>query len=439
MWNRISPGLLAGLLAIGAAQGQAPGRELTLSEAIRVALERRAELDVARAGVAAASGALRQADVGPNPVLSLQTEDWRFHGTPAFSAKRDLVFFASVSQRIETGGKRRLRTDRAKSGARIAAVEQEAIEWGLRQAVTRAYWRALAAGQRERLLTASLESAGDLAHYHEVRWREGASSEADWIKVRLEQDKVSAAVTAASLQAEQARLELLRQIGEPAPVAAVALRDEPLAAAVSRQTLGVPPGSSIQGWIETALRSRAEIRLQRALVESAAATVLVAEAAAKPDVTPYVGYKKSGPFSTLVGGVSLPLPIRDRNKGRIDQTHSLELQQRARLRAAEMQVRGEVASAAAALRKRGELLESLRAGMTARALETYEIAQAAYREGAVDLLYLLDARRTHNEVALLRTQVVYDYQLSWIELETAVGVELQADTAKTLAMLGGQQ
>jgi len=430
MRNRIYFSLLAGVLAVGAAQTQTPGGALTLSEAIRIGLERRAELDAGQANVAAALSAVRQADVGPNPVLSLETENWRFHGSPGFSAKRDLTVFAVVSQRIETGGKRRLRTARAQANARIAEIEQAGVEWAVRQAVKKAYWQALAAQQRETLLTASLESAGELTRYHEVRWREGASAEADWIKVRLEQDKVNAAVTAASLQAEQARLELLRQIGETVFATTIKLRDEPLAAPLTVASREPPLGQ----WTEAAIASRAEIRLQQALVESATATVLVAQAAAKPDVTPYLGYKKAGRFSTLVGGVSLPLPVRDRNKGRIDQTQSLELRQRANLRRAMAQVRGEVAYAAAALRKRGELLESLRTGMTSRALETYEIAQAAYREGAVDLLYLLDARRSYNDIALLRSQALYDYQLSWLELETAVGVELGGESTKDLAM-----
>ena len=77
--------------------------------------------------------------------------------------------------------------------------------------------------------------------------------------------------------------------------------------------------------------------------------------------------------------------------------------------------------AAEAVRRRADLLASFATDMADRASETHAIADAAYREGAVELLYLLDARRTVTEIARLRSQAVFDYRLSWVDLETAVG------------------
>jgi outer membrane protein TolC len=48
---------------------------------------------------------------------------------------------------------------------------------------------------------------------------------------------------------------------------------------------------------------------------------------------------------------------------------------------------------------------------------------AAYQEGGMELLEVLDAQRSENDVSLLQSQVFHDYRLSQIDLETAVGAE----------------
>lgn len=432
-YRQLCCGLLASVVSISALAAQSPGRRLPLAEAVRVALEQRADLDAVRAGVTAAAGAVRQAGVGPNPTISFLTENWRLSGTPDFSVERDLELYAYVTQRMEIGGKRRKRIERAEADARVAAFDRDRFEWNVRQAVKRAYWHALAAQERERLLRRLLESASDLVRYHEVRWREGAASEADWIKVRLEEDRALVTLTTASLEAERALYELFRQMGEPPPLTPVQLEEQPRDPTHYR-AFGV---AAVQRWVDIALEARAEIQRQRAVVERAAATVQVEQAAATPDVSPYVGYKRAGGYNTLVGGMSMPLPLRDRNAGRIGQAQSLEMLERSALRAEEARVRNEIAAGAAAVRHRGELLETLGTGMGNRAQETFDIAQAAYREGAVGLLYLLDAQRSSSDMALLRNQVLFDYQLSWVDLETAVGSELDGShTGRRSSVVG---
>ena len=59
--------------------------------------------------------------------------------------------------------------------------------------------------------------------------------------------------------------------------------------------------------------------------------------------------------------------------------------------------------------------------MLDRARETSRIAQAAYQEGGVELLEVLDAQRAQNEISLFYSRSALDYQLSWVDLETASG------------------
>ena len=81
-------------------------------------------------------------------------------------------------------------------------------------------------------------------------------------------------------------------------------------------------------------------------------------------------------------------------------------------RALETRIRAEVAAAAAELERRAAIVRSLEGGVVEQAVRTHEIARAAYREDAVELLYVLDALETRQEVELLHSQALYDYQIT---------------------------
>jgi outer membrane protein TolC len=60
-----------------------------------------------------------------------------------------------------------------------------------------------------------------------------------------------------------------------------------------------------------------------------------------------------------------------------------------------------------------------------QAEESRTITLAAYEEGAIDLLPLLEAQRTRSEIRRQYFQTLFDYHASLIELELAVGRGIQ--------------
>ncbi|MDA1314092.1 MAG: TolC family protein [Acidobacteria bacterium] len=423
--------LLVALLVIPSA-GQTIPETLTLPQAIDIALSQRAEMDEAREAINARIGAATQADRSPNPTLFLQSENWRFHGTPGFSAGRDLDLFAFVSQPLETAGKKTRRVALAGEDRRIAELRREAAAWSIRQEVKLAYWNAVSAGRYETVLAERREAVTRLVDYHEVRVRLGAAAKLDLIKVQLESEKLEMQYITAQTQAEQFRLELAGAMGTPSAASNIVLRDPDLPDQTKTPQL--------EDLIETALRSRIEVRLARAMIERARAQLNVQQASAKPDVTPYFGYKRTGGFNTLIGGVSVPLAVFDKRSGAIEEAASEVREIEASLRSAEARVRAEVTTAATLLRRRADMLSRINDRMLGRADETARVALAAYEEGGTGLLSLIDAQRTRNEVGLLFAQASRDYALGWVDLESAVGAEelLQvSDASRTVALTAG--
>ena len=410
----VSSGLTLGL------RGQQLSKTLDLDEAIEIALSRHGDLEAARAAVEARAGSTRQAGEYPNPVFSFQTENWRFHGTPGFSASRNLDLFAWVDVPVETAGKRRRRVRRAETDERIAEHRRRLVAWRIRQGVRKAYWEVLAAVSKVEMLARSRDTLQRLEDYHQVQVRLGSLAEARLVKVRVEAGRAALALSGAEVEVSRSKIALLEAMGIPElntdfEVRQPEARPDNLA---GKDTQAVPRA------VETALIHRPEVLIGRAQVERARAELSLQRSLARPDVKPFLGYKRSGGFNTLMGGFSIPLPVRDKNKGRIEEALAEVRGREAALRAVEARIGAEVAAAVETVRRSRELLRSMETGILDHARETYRIAQAAYQEGGVDLLAVLDARRARDEIALFHSRLVFDFQLSWVGLETVTGTSM---------------
>ena len=407
----VSAGLTLGLRA------QHLPKTLDLDQAVEMALSRHGGLDAARAAIEARAGSTRQAGLLPNPVFSLQTENWRFYGTPGFSASRNLDVFAWVGLPIETAGKRTRRVELAEADERIAEHERQLLAWRIRQSVKKAYWEALAAVSDVEMLARSRETLQRLENYHEVQVRQGAMAEVDLIKVRVEAGRAALAVSGAEMEVGRGKIALLEAMGIPELNTDFEVRQP----ATRPVNLSWDAARATRQTVETALVHRPEILIGRAHVERARANVALQRSLARPDVTPYLGYKRNNAFHTLIGGFSISLPVRDKNTGRIEAALAQVRRREADLRAVEARIGAEVAAALETVRRRQEILRLMETGMLDHARETSRIAQAAYQEGGVELLEVLDAQRAQNEIALFYSRSALDYQLSWVDLETATG------------------
>ena len=407
----LSAGLTLGLWA------QHLPKTLDLGQAVEIALSRHGGLDAARAAIEARAGSTRQAGLLPNPVFSLQTENWRFYGTPGFSASRNLDVFAWVGLPIETAGKRTRRVELAEADERIAEHKRQRVAWGIRQSVKKAYWEVLAAVSDVEMLARSRETLQRLENYHEVQVRQGAMAEVDLIKVQVEAGRAALAVSGAEMEVGRGKIALLEAMGIPELNTDFEVR-QPEARPVN---LSWDAARATRQTVETALVHRTEILIGRAHVERARANVALQRSLARPDVTPYLGYKRNNAFHTLIGGFSISLPVRDKNTGRIEEALAQVRRREADLRAVEARIGAEVAAALETVRRRQEILRLMETGMLDRARETSRIAQAAYQEGGVELLEVLDAQRAQNEISLFYSRSALDYQLSWVDLETASG------------------
>jgi cobalt-zinc-cadmium efflux system outer membrane protein len=414
--QRIVAFLISLMFPFFVARGEDIPARLTLSQAVEMAVARHPAIPAAAARMSAAEALQRQAGLRPNPAVTFESENWRAWSKPAFEPGQDLDLFIFGSQTLETGGKRSRRVDLAGQDYKIAELEKLVLEWKIRQDVRLAFLKALLAQRQLALLEENGRYFEQVIEYHRVRVEQGAMAEANLIRVQLEGERLRLDEQAARAEAERQRIELLRAMGMAESRADFSLEEitpaPSLAPTVSGDALLTQAREHLPGFLlgEAALaRARTRVELEKSL--------------AKPDWALSFGYKRTAGFNTILAGVSVPLPLFNKNEGNIAAGELEVRRAEYSLREISARIAADISSALAGAQRRQEMLARMQKGILGQAEESLRISLAAYQEGGSDLLRLLDAQKVRNEVQLLYARTQMEYMISLAELENAVGVE----------------
>lgn len=388
--------LLCGWLACASALAS---DVLTADQAVARALERNPLVTASRDGVDVADARLRRARAWDNPTLSVEAEDVLGQGEFAgFDAAQTTV---SLAQPLPLGGARRATIRGARADAQLATLDAAIAARDVRRDVIAAYAEAIAA---DRLATLERERArlGAAARDAvERRFAAGLESELQRSRAAVETSGLQAAARRAQAEAQQRRRELAatwREADLDLPLdqawfdAAPAFGPRADAAAIE-----AAPGASAGAEHSHVARARlAQARAEAALAAARGARFAGVEAV--------VGNRRfragpAGSDQAWVLGLSMPLPLWDRNGAGIAEA-------RAALAAAEVQVEE-------ATRELVSEREAARADYEAAALEVEalagnglpaatlaaRLAAQGYDGGRLSLLERLDAERALSDVA----------------------------------------
>jgi len=403
---------LVSLLTV-AAHSQESAGALTLDHVIRTYIERNLELQAARYRLERTKADQIAARLRPNPGITVTAENFVFTGPTPFNRLYEVA--TSYSETIELGGKRKL-SERAADATGSAAVAQfsDAMRGGV-AAVQRLYYEAVLARYNVEIAGENRQMFGQLLQFNQARFEEGAIPEADLIKVRLERIKFDSALKLAQLNLRQATIRLLERLGESSFTKQDVIGQMNFAAA----------NISLESLRQQALDERPDIQTAMREVNAAEERLALERARARPDVTPFVGYKRVARDNSVLFGVSVPLRIRDRNQAGIARAETDIKTAQIQLQLLKNRALAEVETAYSAFETARDQVQTFRSELLEQADESRTIALAAYEEGGSDLLPFLEAQRTRAEVHQQYFRTLFEYQSSVIDLELAVGREIQ--------------
>jgi len=399
--------LIAGgfpIAQVGSAQ-----TSLSLRDAVALAVSRRPELRASLAKVESFGGLRQQAGLRPNPRLIFQSED--FH-TSNFSFSQESQTYAYASQVFEAPGKRSGRIAVAGQAMERSKAQVDAVRREIVFNVGQAYWVAEGAQMLRDLYAQDDEYFRQTVEYHQARFKEGKLAEVDLLRVRLERERIHAAAENAKLDAQRSLLRLARELSSPA--------NDKWILVENFQSLEIPSDQPPPGDL---VSLRPEGRSALATLAEARANVELQKANRRQDVQGLFGYKRNGPDNAMIAGLQINLPVFDRNQGVIAASEADARVAEGNVAALRNQIVSEVTLARQEYQMRRDQYLQTFQPLRDRAVEISDISRAAYREGGLDLVRLLDAERLRIEAQISWINALLSYHQSVMALEYAEGIE----------------
>lgn len=381
----------------------ATAAELDFDTALATAYQGNPELAAASQGPGIAAGERRQAALLPNPELSWEMEDTR-------SATRTTS--VSLAQPLELGGKRGARVTYAERGQALAELTLEQRRNALRADTLLAFQAALRAQARSELADASLALAERGLMVAQARIRAGKAAPMEALRAQVQQDELTLERDRARTEQRQAYQRLATLMGEPRPgFERVSGR------------LGPLPSPPAEARLLARLGDTADLRLALADVAREEAGLDLEKARRYPDVTVSIGSQYSAEDRQRVNlvGVSLPLPLFDRNQGNVLSASRRADQARDLRNATELRLRGDVAMALEQWRRAQAAIEAHDRGILPAAQQAVDSATRGFRMGKLAFLDVLDAQRTLIDARNRYLQAMAEATEAWASLERLYG------------------
>ncbi|MGI8735001.1 MAG: TolC family protein [Pyrinomonadaceae bacterium] len=389
---------------------------LTLQGATEEFLRRNLSLEAARFEIGVAEAERIGARLRPRPGLTFSAENLRISGPTPFNHLYEIG--ATAAQPIELGNRQGLRLEVAERGIAVAEARMTDVLRRRLFELKRTYYEAILARAILRIARENREGFDELVRFNTARFEEGYIAEGELIKVRLERIKFDTVTANANLSFRQAAIQLLELLGASDYERAAALD-------VSGSLEVRPLSLSLIQLRELALANRPDVKLTEAEMARIESVAKLERSRAKGEITPYVGYKRVGVDNAVLAGVTVPLPFGNRNQGGIARAEAERKVAESNLRFARNRALAEVEAAYRAYETAREQVKAYEAGVLDQANESSEITLAAYREGAAELISLLEAQRTRAEIRTNYFRALFDYHTALFQLELATGTDIK--------------
>jgi cobalt-zinc-cadmium efflux system outer membrane protein len=353
-----------------------PVTSLTLVRALELASSRSFSLSAARREVDASDGALRQAGALRNPEFNALVEDTR-RGTGTTTA--------TVGIPIETGGKRSARQGAAERQRDLAQAELSTAQAQLRAAVVQAFFGALVAQERVKLTSNSADLAARGADAIGKRVAAGKVSPVDETRARVDLANAQLEVAEANAELITARQSLAALWGDSEPqfthvqgdIDVIPVRAS--AAELAKELDGSP----------SLVTSRIDVDRRKALVD-------VERSKQYPDLMLNVGAKRDSELgrTLAVVGISIPLPLFDRNQGSVYEATKRAEKAGDEFQATRVRLLSELQQASNQLTVARASAQTLMTTVLPAALQAYEAATKGFEAGKFGFLDVIDAQRS---------------------------------------------
>ncbi len=407
----------------------AAGNGLTPAAAAEEALRTSPDLRAVRAAIDVARARLVQAGLWPNPELSLSgADDFAFNNEGERAVSVELAQRFPITRRLA----------RARGVARVdvamALAEVRDFERTLIGEVGRSVVSLLAVDRAIAEQSRVIEAARTLAQASAGRFRVAEVSEADVNLLEIELARFEQDLRLLDLERRTERMRLNRLLNRPP--------DWPVEVAGDLEAPLLTP-NRLTALTEKAMRRRPDLYRLRLERDRAGAEVRLARAEAWEDWTIEASYEyerevfADQPPSDPIGvkrddflgiAVSIPLPLFNRNQGRIATAQADGRKAAALVSGRERLIQREVGTELRRALDLARIATEYRDRIVPRAVRNVSLLERGYREGLVGIAALVQAEQQYADAAIRYARTLGSLRQAEVGVETAAATSPLLDT-----------
>ncbi len=407
--------------------------DLTLPDAINLALLRNPELAAFATEMRALQGVTLQAGLLRNPELSVNVENpgniQKLSGdvnSPDAVAQEVVQQLTTIriGQLIELGGKRAARVNAALLGEELAAKDYESRRVEIMARVANLFTDVLAGQERLRLAEETRHLAQTVVDAVMHRVQAGKVPP-------IEETRAKVGLSATNIEYEQARRDLISARKRLALMWDSSNPQFDKALGILEVAVAPPDFQLLQQRVldnPLALRAMKNIEHRKALLK-------VEETRRIPNLTLNAGAVHHAQLggTTAVAGIMIPLPLFDRNQGNLKEAHHRVSKAEDEQQATELRLKTELALSYEAMSAAWNEINILRDEILPGAKSAFNVMRRGYELGKFGLLELLDAQRVlfQNQVLYVRALANYQRLVNEIERLIAAPIESVKPGART--------
>ncbi|HEY9757409.1 MAG TPA: CusA/CzcA family heavy metal efflux RND transporter [Oculatellaceae cyanobacterium] len=396
-----------------------PSFDSTLTQILNEGLQNSPRMDALRRQLEVTKSNLIKAGQLPNPSIFMDN-----------GYRAEFTYRYGASMPVEMPWKLALRILAAKKSITVSDLEIARNLWNFRADVRRYYTEAVIANERLAMYFQINELAAKLKNAAARRFQAGDAAYTDVLKAELAFDQAGIAKEQGALEITKAN-QLLRIImGRP--------RQSAVDELTRRSSRGISlPAESLDALVVKAFQNRLDLKLNDQLLAQAKLNLKLAIANAAPNPIIGSGFSTvNGPPTTInsVGTkndfhgfffqAAVELPVLNRQQGDIARFKA-EIEQLKKQRVAqENTIEAEVTKAYQSFLVQKSKIDRYEKTTLATSAKVVQMSQKAYEMGQSDIAAVLLAQQSNLQVRTDYLESIRNLQLSFTDLEQAVGLAL---------------
>lgn len=381
-----------------------PTGSVKLIDALNLSLSANPELSVALREREATDGVRVQAATRLNPSISTSIQDTR---------RENRQTSLQLNQEIELGNKREARMEVAEAIYKKAGAELDSKKAEIHANVVNAFYGVLAAQERLKLSQSSLEVATQALDASTKRVKAGKSSPVEETKSKIAQSSAKIELSQATSQLKSARKRLSVLWGS----------SDPVYERVDGDVEYIPATASLNE-LSKLIANAPAITIAKLEIKARDGITKVERSKATPNITLSAGVvnnQELGGINQALLGLSVPIPVFDRNQGNLQEAVSRQYKAQDELVALKAQLVADLSFQYERLNAARQTSESIRSEILPGSQSAFDAATKGFQAGKFNFLDVLDAQRTWFQAKTQYIQSLLDAHQAIAEIERILG------------------